>query len=94
MESEIFLGVLWLCVVGYVFMQAVVLLRASGQSRLFAALPLVAMVPIFVFTAVAYAQESNLWPLTLLLASPLALLYVIAVRIVQTSEAGRPSSTA
>ncbi len=70
---------LWLGVVAYVVVQIVVLLRSSGRSRIAAALPLVVMVPIFVLTIVAEVQENNLWPLFLLFASPVALLYVVIV---------------
>jgi hypothetical protein len=78
---------LWLCVVAYVVAQVIVLLRTSGPSRVVAAVPLLVMVPIFVLTAVAYAQDSNLWPLWLLLANPVALLYVVAVGLFGRSGA-------
>ena len=70
---------IWLAVPAYIILQFVVIWRSSGPSRWVAALPLVVMVPIFVLTGVAYAQESNLWPLLLLFASPVALLYVVVV---------------
>jgi hypothetical protein len=72
------LGILWLSVAAYVVLQVVVIIRSSGLSRLLGALPLLLMVPIVVLTLVGLAQRSNLWPLLLLLASPLALLYVLA----------------
>ena len=35
------------------------------------------MVPIVVLTVVGLVQESNLWPLLLIFASPVAFLYVL-----------------
>jgi len=70
---------IWLAVPAYIILQFVVIWRLSGPSRWVAALPLVFMVPIFVMTVVAYAQEKNLWPLLLLFASAVALLYVVVV---------------
>ena len=70
---------IWLAVPAYIILQFVVIWRSSGPSRWVAAVPLVVMVPVFVLTGVAYAQESNLWPLWLLFASPVALLYVVVV---------------
>jgi hypothetical protein len=81
---------LWLCVAAYVVAQVVVLVRPSGPSRVVAAVPMVVMVPIFLLTIVAYTQGSNLWPLWLLLASPVALLYVVVVSFFGQSTA-KPS---
>jgi hypothetical protein len=49
------------------------------------------MVPIFVLTGIAYAQDSNLWPLWLLWASPVALLYVVIVAFFVWPTAKEPS---
>lgn len=35
------------------------------------------MVPVLVFTVLAFAAQSNLWPLLLLLSAPLAFLYLV-----------------
>ena len=68
---------LWLAVPAYVAVQGIAIARSTGTSRVFAAAaPLLVMAPVWVFTAVAFAQGSNLWPLWLLWSSPLALLYV------------------
>jgi hypothetical protein len=37
------------------------------------------MLPVVVLTFQAYRQQSNLWPILLLFASPLALLYLIVL---------------
>ena len=83
---------IWLVVPAYIILQFVVIWRSSGPSRWVAALPLVVLVPVFVLTGVAYAQESNLWPLLLLFASPVALLYVVIVGL-SLLAAGMPSGT-
>jgi hypothetical protein len=70
------LDLLWLTIPAYVVVQIVALMRSSGGSRVAAGLPLFVMVPVFAFTAIALVQESNLWPLLMLFASPVALVYV------------------
>jgi hypothetical protein len=70
------LDLLWLTIPAYVIVQVVALMRSAGGSRVAAALPLFVMVPVFALTAIAFAQKSNLWPLWMLFASPIALLYV------------------
>lgn len=63
----------------YPFLQVLALVRTTGGVRVAAALPLLLMVPVLVWTAVAYSREANLWPLTLIFASPVAVLYLIVV---------------
>ena len=84
---------IWLAVPAYILLQFVVIWRSSGPSRWVAGLPLVFMVPIFVLTVVAYAQESNLWPLFLLFASPVALLYVVVVAFFVLLKKRLPAAT-
>ncbi len=84
-----FLDLLWLSVPAYIVVQ-VVLRRASGFGRVAAVLPLLVMIPVFVLTIVNLALGKNLWPIFLLLASPLALLYVVVVSFVLPS-AVKPS---
>jgi hypothetical protein len=80
--ASMLLDLLWLAVLGYTVLQAVALTRLSGAARAAASVPLVVMVPIVIVTLVAVAQQSNLWPLLLLLASPLALVYLAVVLLV------------
>jgi hypothetical protein len=80
------IDLLWLSVPAYVIAQAVALLRTSGPWRVAAALPLAVMLPVFAHAAVAFAQQSNLWPLGMLLASPVALLYAAAVATFAPSD--------
>jgi len=70
---------LWLTVPAYIIVQIVALCWSSGRSRFAAALPLVVMIPIGVITVVDLSQGSNIWPLLLLVHSPLALLYIVVV---------------
>lgn len=74
---------IWLAVPTYIILQFVVIWRSSGLSRSIAALPLLLMIPVFVVTGINLAQESNLWPIWLLLASPLAFVYVLIVALFQ-----------
>ena len=76
------LDLLWLTIPAYVVLQVVALMRSSDGSRVAAVLPLFVMVPVFALTAVALVQESNLWPLWLLFACPVAMLYVAVVAVV------------
>jgi hypothetical protein len=62
----------------YPVLQIIALRTLTGGWWYAAAVPLLAMVPIVVFTAFAFNQQSNLWPLLLILASPVALLYLLA----------------
>lgn len=75
------LDLLWLSVAAYLVLQPVVIACSSGPARWVAAAPLAVMVPTGVLTVVALAQQSNLWPLLLLMASPVALLYVVVVGV-------------
>ncbi len=79
---------IWLTILAYVVVQVVALMRSSRGSRLAASLPLFVMVPVFVYAAVGLVQGSNLWPLLMLFASPIALLYVAVVALM----ARRPST--
>jgi hypothetical protein len=76
---------LWLCVVAYIAVQGIVLARSNRRSWMVAATPMLYMVPIFVITVQALAEESNVWPLLMLLASPVALVHAGIIAIVQRS---------
>ena len=76
------LSLLWLAVPAYLIMQVIVLWRSSGRARLAASVPLVFMVPVFAHAIWGLTQNSNLWPLLLLFASPVALLYVCIAALV------------
>ena len=75
------LDLIWLTIPGYVVVQIIAMMRSSNGSRMTAALPLFVMVPVFVHAAVGLMQQSNLWPLLMIFASPIALLYVVVVAL-------------
>ena len=75
------LDLIWLTIPAYVVVQVIALMRSSSGSRMAAALPLFVMVPVFVHAAVGLVQENNLWPLLMLFASPIALLYITLVAV-------------
>jgi len=72
---------MWMIVLAYIVTQAVALVNASGRDRILLAIPLIVMVPIFVLAAILFVQEKNLWPIWILLASPLALAYVVIISL-------------
>jgi hypothetical protein len=61
----------------YPALQIMALRRLNGAWWYAAAAPLLAMVPIAAVTVIAFLQQSNLWPLLLILASPVASLYLL-----------------
>jgi hypothetical protein len=61
----------------YPVLQIMALRRLKGGWWYAAAAPLLAMLPILAFTLFALLQKSNLWPLLLILASPVASLYLL-----------------
>jgi hypothetical protein len=75
------LWLLWLSVFAYLILQFAVLMR--GHSWLLAASPLLYMLPIMVLTIQAAVERSNMWPIFLLLAGPVALIHVGLVALSQ-----------
>ncbi len=79
-------------VIAYVPLQIYAGIKWSGGWRIAALVPLLLMVPVFVFTAVAFAQESNLWPIVLIFAAPLGTIYLIFLFIMRRFATGRPNA--
>lgn len=77
-EAIILIG-FWGGVLGYPLLQFFAIRRMHGGWRFLAFLPLVLMAIVFTFTVVALYQESNLWPIVLIFASPLVLVYLAAL---------------
>ncbi len=69
------------------------LTRMRGRWRVLASLPLLLMIPVLVVTIKGYVNESNLWPLPLILLSPLALFYM-GILFWSHSRAKRSEKTA
>ena len=72
---------IFLCVPGYFLLQAALTFGTSGGWRKASLVPAVIMVPILAFTVLAFAAQSNLWPLPMILSAPLACLYLIVIAL-------------
>ena len=74
----------------YVVAQLFALLRLRGHSRVWAALPIPFMVWIAWMTVDGFRQQLNLWPLPLIILSPVALLYLgVVAMIARSRNAGK-----
>ena len=69
----------FLCVPGYPLLQLFTLWKLRGPARLLSALPLAFMLPVYAFCLYALTQDSNLWPLYAIFASPVAVVITFAV---------------
>jgi hypothetical protein len=63
----------------YVVLQVGALLGTEGPWRISAAAPIPLMAVVSAHMAWAYLQESNLWPMTMLMTAPGAILAVLVV---------------
>ena len=63
----------------YLVLQAIGLWSLRNDWLKAAVLPLIPMALVVVYTIDAYLKESNLWPVILILASPIAAVYLLAV---------------
>ena len=77
---------MWIAVVAYFVAQCYTAVAWSGGWRIAAVVPLVGMIPITVLTFQGYRQQSNLWPILLLFASPLALLYLAVLMVLRATR--------
>jgi hypothetical protein len=68
---------IFLSVPGYFLLQAALAFWTRRGWRIGSLVPAAAMVPILATTVIAFAAQSNLWPIPLLLAAPVAFLYLI-----------------
>jgi hypothetical protein len=68
-----------LALLAYAALQAYALSRWSGRWRLAASIPLVLMLPPAGLATSLLAQDSNLWPLPVLAATPIALLALLTL---------------
>jgi len=63
-------------VVAYVVFQIRALIKLRGGRRIFAAGPLLFMIPIFVVSIEGLLKGSNLWPIFLIFASPVGCVWM------------------
>jgi hypothetical protein len=49
------------------------------------------MVPVFGFTAYAFAQQSNLWPILLIFAAPVGTVYLVILLVIRRFVTPRPN---
>ena len=87
-QQDIFLGGLIIAVgfysaVAYVPLQIYSGLKWRGGWRIVAFVPLLLMVPVFVFTGIAFAQESNLWPIILIFSAPFGTAYLLILFLIR-----------
>jgi hypothetical protein len=73
----VFGGVIMLTVPIYFILQVWLPLRWAGGWRVAALLPLVVIAPAAVWSGYALADNSNLWPVPVILPSPLCFLYLL-----------------
>jgi hypothetical protein len=74
----------------YIVVQALTLLALRGPHRYFAAITLPVMGVVVAITLEALRHASNLWPIYLIFASPLALFYLLAVGITGLKQQAHP----
>lgn len=75
----ILFALMYLSVPAYVVLQFYAPWRLAGGWRIASAAPLALMAPVLIATAYFYAMQSNLWPLYLLFASPVACLGLLGL---------------
>ena len=80
--TAILVPVAFLSVPGYPLLQLFTLWKLRGPARLLSALPLAFMLPVYAFCLYALTQDSNLWPLYAIFASPVAFVITLVVFLV------------
>ena len=76
----------------YLVLQVLTLVRLRGGARIFAALPLLPMAVVAAWTAYAYMEESNLWPIVLILVGFPAAAYLVVVWLVGRKRPAAPTA--
>ena len=71
----------------YFFLQLFTAVRYRGRWRVLALVPLILMLPLAVHAGFAFAAGSNLWPVLLILAAPVACLYLLGLTVAKASLA-------
>jgi hypothetical protein len=63
----------------YLGLQIAAVIRLRGARRLVSIIPVLPMIWVVAFTISAFREQSNLWPILLILASPLAAIFIAVV---------------
>ena len=71
----------------YFFLQLLMAVRYRGRWLALSLVPLVLMLPLAVQAGFAFAAGSGAWPMLLVLASPVACLYLLGLAVVKASVA-------
>jgi hypothetical protein len=79
-----------LAVPAYFFVQVLMAVRYRGRWLVLSLVPLLFMVPLAVHAGFALALGSDLWPVQLILASPIAFAYLLGLATVKASVAWTP----
>jgi hypothetical protein len=69
----------------YLFLQVLTAWRYRGPWFVWSLVPLLLMVPLAIHAGFAFAAGSNLWPILLILAAPVAFLYLVGLAVVKGS---------
>ncbi|HSZ74159.1 MAG TPA: hypothetical protein VK779_05010 [Rhizomicrobium sp.] len=72
-------GLFQVSVPAYLILQAYLAYAFHGAWRIAALIPLIFVAPLFLFSLYALGLGSSLWPLTLVLLTPVGLIYLVIV---------------
>jgi hypothetical protein len=81
--GSLLVGSLFLSLPGYLLAQVLVLLKFQRGWRLAGAVPLLVMIPVALFSLFALISGSNLWPITMIFASPFGLVYLAVLAVLR-----------
>ena len=82
-------GVIMLAVPGYLILQVWAPMKLAGGWRTAALAPLAPALPIFVWCAYAFADQSNLWPIPFIMFAPFATGYLALIVAIGRKETGK-----
>ena len=71
----------------YFFLQVLMAVRYRGRWLVLSLVPLLFMAPLAAHAGLAFAAGLNLWPVLLILASPVAFAYLLGLALVKASVA-------
>lgn len=71
----------------YFFLQLLMAVRYRGRWLMLSLVPLLVMVPLAIHAALAFAAGSDVWPLLLIFASPVAFTYLFGLALVKAGVA-------